>query len=126
MKIRQQQNLESNAKAWQSSLEFFRQENALLKYRLSEMVDNNEGSHFLQMAEHFQNELLISDENLKNLFSRLDGFLKDSRHSDNDGYLTAATDRKYIELKQDISNFEKKFLNLTQEFNSKMMESSQH
>ena len=47
--------------AWKRSLEFYKQENALLKYRLSEMVDKSEGDHFLQTAEYFQNEFLIKD-----------------------------------------------------------------
>ncbi|MDQ2720583.1 MAG: hypothetical protein M3Z26_12605 [Bacteroidota bacterium] len=37
---------EHEHKAWLRSVEFFMQENALLKYRLSDMVDNNEQNNF--------------------------------------------------------------------------------
>jgi len=61
MKFAKNNQFEHEHKAWQRSLEFFKQENALLKYRLSEMVDNNEEDVFLQLAEYFQNQLILKD-----------------------------------------------------------------
>src|SRR5690606_14922258 len=57
--------------AWKRTLEIFKQENSLLKYRLSEMVDESEGDHFLQTAEYFQNEFLKKDEWLQRLSHNL-------------------------------------------------------
>ena len=61
MKSVMNNQFEHEYNAWMRKIEFFSQENALLKYRLSEMVDNNEGNNFLQMAKYFQNELLLKD-----------------------------------------------------------------
>lgn len=47
---------------WERTLEFFKQENAFLKTRLSEVVDNNADKDFLALAEHFQNQFIIKDE----------------------------------------------------------------
>ena len=57
--------------SWKKILEDLRQHNALLKYRLSEIVDDNEDRNFLQLAEYFQNELLLKDETLKKLMKDL-------------------------------------------------------
>lgn len=62
---------------WTKALELLRQESALLKYRLSEMVDSDEENLFLQKAEYFQNELLLKDEWLKKLIKEVQ-YYKDS------------------------------------------------
>ncbi|MEO5909023.1 MAG: hypothetical protein ABIR50_11640, partial [Ginsengibacter sp.] len=71
MDILKNNQIEQEHESWQRTIEFLRQENALLKYRLSEMVDNNEENNFLQIAEYFQNELLIKDDMLKILIDEL-------------------------------------------------------
>jgi hypothetical protein len=110
-------------KAWQRRLEFLRQENALLKYRLSEMLDNTEDNYFLQMAEHFQNELLLKDEKLKTLFSKIQKFHADTnRMSDEKKGIHDLIERQ-SKLRNDIFEFEKQFLNLANEFNKKMLQS---
>src|SRR5665213_1563569 len=55
-------------------MEHFKQENVLLKYRLSKIVDDNEGKKFLEKAEDFQNELIIIDVLLEKLFNELEKF----------------------------------------------------
>lgn len=107
-------------------LEQFKQENVLLKYRLSEMVDNNEGSKFLQMAEYFQNELLITDEKLKKLFNKLDKFSHPHQNYINEKKLSGEIMTDYNKLKKDILQFENKFIILKKEFKEKMFENSNH
>lgn len=47
---------------WARSLEFFKQENAHLKDRLTQVVDKTSDKYFLAQAEHFQNQFIIKDE----------------------------------------------------------------
>ena len=47
---------------WGRSLDFFKQENAHLKDRLTEVVDITSDKNFLAQAEHFQNQFIIKDE----------------------------------------------------------------
>lgn len=109
---------------WKIKLEQAKQENVLLKYRLSEMVDNSESSQFLQMAEFFQNELLIMDDKLRNLFLKLEEFSRFSQQPKNGKELPGNLMADYNKLKKDISLFERKFLDLSKEFNRKMSENT--
>ncbi len=109
--------------AWQRRLEFFRQENALLKYRLSEMVDHNEEKDFLQMAEYFQNELLVKDEVLNKLIKEYKN-ISDTFDEQNDEMISEKIIHRHDELRNRISRFEKEFLHLSDEFNQKMLKSS--
>ncbi len=49
-------------RSWERLLEFFKQENAYLKNRLSEVLDLRSDKAFLPLAEHFQNLFIIKDE----------------------------------------------------------------
>jgi hypothetical protein len=64
-------DIDNDYQQWTNKLELFRQESALLKYRLSDMVDSDEQNLFLQKAEYFQNELLLKDEMLKKLIKEV-------------------------------------------------------
>lgn len=116
MKIVNHNQFKQEHKAWQTSLEFFKQENALLKYRLSEMVDNNEENGFLQMAEYFQNELLLKDELLNKL-------LKDLHGLQNAESISEKMISMQGKLRNEVLKAEKKFLHLYNEFNEKMLQS---
>jgi hypothetical protein len=116
-----QLQLEHEYEAWERSLEFFRQENTLLKYRLSEMVDNIEENKFLQMAEYFQNELLIKDEKLNELTKCLQMF---SGKMNTVGNQKEGPKKPICELdtlRKNILKFEKKFLVLVKDFNEKLL-----
>ena len=103
--------------SWKKILEDLRQQNALLKYRLSEIVDDNEDRNFLQLAEYFQNELLLNDEMLKKLmkdFQEITGIVKPNE---------AISDNRHeslVKLHGDILKFKKKYLTLSKEFHEKM------
>ena len=119
MSIIQNNQIKHEYTSWQRMLEFFRQENALLKYRLSDLVDNNEQNDFLSIAEYFQNEFLLKDEALNRLIKSV---------SELNAELNKMTDKNIPDeliyqqekLRNDILQFEKKFLDLSNEFNEKM------
>jgi len=115
-----QNQFEHEYKSWQSDLELFRQKNVLLKYRLSETVDNNEGNHFLQMAEYFQNELLLKDEDLKKLISNVREFLIELSEIKNKKEFKNEWIQKREKMRKNILIFKKEFLNLSNEFNKRM------
>jgi len=117
--IRQLQ-FEHENQAWERSLEFFKQENILLKYRLSEMVDNIEENNFLQMAEYFQNELLMKDEILNELTKCLQE-LSGKIPGGNGEQGAKRKNRKRDGLRQDILQFEKKFLVFAKDFNERLI-----
>ena len=116
MKIVNHNQFNQEHKAWQTSLEFFKQENALLKYRLSEMVDHNEEHGFLLMAEYFQNELLLKDELLNKLLKELHELQSAEKFSEQ---MISAQNK----LRNEVVKAEKKFLDLYSEFNKKMPQS---
>jgi len=118
--------LEHEYNSWKRKLEFFKQENALLKYRLSEMVDSYEGTSFLQMAEYFQNELLLKDEGLNKLTTSLTEFVNDGEEVRNQERHEEELIAKQNELRKKFLKFEKTFLSLSNEFNEKMLKIPEH
>lgn len=113
-------------KVWQKDLAFFRQENALLKYRLSGMVDENEGSSFLQMAEYFQNKFLLSDRKIEGLFESIRIFLEQFADLKPEEPLNKRVVDRQNKLEQAILQFEDDFLNLVNEFNEKRVTHRKH
>jgi len=104
----------------QNKLEHFNQENAVLKYRLSEMVDNDAENNFLQMAEYFQNELLLNDDMLKKLVKEFQEFSDLIYESPKGPLLTEKINENRHSLSKAISNFEKRFEVLSNEIKTKM------
>lgn len=121
MRIIQNNQIKHEHKSWQRSLEFFRQENALLKYRLSEMVDYNEQIHFLPVAEYFQNELLLKDEALNKLIKSVSELDIELNKVPVTKKIPESLVRRQEKLRTNIFQFEKKFLDLSNEFNEKML-----
>jgi hypothetical protein len=114
-------DIENDYQQWEKKLERFRQESALLKYRLSDMVDSDEENLFLQKAEYFQNELLLKDEMLKKLIKEVQNY-KDLRETKL--YLSKKINALHPKLQNDISKFERLFLILSKEFNEQMLQNS--
>jgi hypothetical protein len=123
MKIAKNNQFEHEHKAWQRSLEFFKQENALLKYRLSEMVDNNEEDVFLQLAEYFQNQLILKDEILNKLIKELHLFSEKFQELNNNEKLPENMVDQHDKFRKDVLQFEKKFLTHSNDFNERMLQS---
>ncbi|MFS8082095.1 MAG: hypothetical protein ACMG51_01480 [Ginsengibacter sp.] len=120
MKSSMHQQVIEEARSWIRRLEFFIQENALLKFRLSEIVDHNENAAALSLAEDFQNEMLLIDGRAKYLKRTILNFSKKIDEEELT-YLPATYDKKQKRLRENIVIFEKEFLNITNEFNSKLV-----
>lgn len=109
--------------AWKRSLEFFKQENALLKYRLSEMVDKSEGNDFLQTAEYFQNEFLKKDEWLQKLMHSLQSIQEETEGFKNMNQAENKLQTIQDDLRLQIGKFEHDFIRLSDDFNLKVLKS---
>lgn len=107
---------------WVRSLDFYKQENAYLKTRLSQVVDNNSDKVFLVTAEHFHNRFIFIDEYIKELKqdARMQlEMIKQSLAGHHAQDLTMAGLHK--KLRGEMSRFEKDIYNLKNEFNEKMV-----
>ena len=104
---------------WERLLDFFKQENAILKTRLSEVVDQLTDKDFIELAEHFQNVFIIKDE-----------FIDELRHDINNheillNTLLASTDeiadkkilKKQEKLRNEMEALEKDFTKDKNQFN---------
>ena len=125
MKTFKHNQLEAQNKAWERSLEFIKQENALLKYRLSEMVDYSDEKDFLQMAEYFQNELLLKDDALDKLIKELKNF-PDKINGQNDNENAEKILYEHDKLRNKMAQLEEEFSQLSNEFNREMLKNSKH
>ena len=103
-------------KTWSRLLDFFKQENTILKNRLAEVVDYRADKEFLVLAEQFQNKFIIKDEHIDEL--RHDATLQETDLTNNN---TALTDIKLIrrqeQLRNELEYFEIDFNKLKNEFN---------
>ena len=106
--------------SWLRLIEFYRQENALLKYRLSELVDDSEDKKFLQLAEHYQNEFLLKDDTLKKLLKNVRQYL--DWLEDGNENASGVLNNHHI-LRDEILGFEKNFISVSAEFNQTMLQS---
>jgi hypothetical protein len=103
-------------KTWSRMLEFFKQENAFLKNRLSEVLDHSTDRNFLALAEQFQNKFILKDEYIDELrhdINEHDRSLGNNPENDVDNSIT----RRQEKLRNEIEFFEKDFNNLKNEFN---------
>lgn len=112
-----EQNLHENM-TWQRALDFYLQENAFLKTRLSQVLDNNTDRDFVALAEHFQNSFIHNDECIKDLQKDI---IKTQRHL-KDSAAGGRYDEKKIrqehrKLQNEMGYFEKNFSALKNEFN---------
>ncbi len=108
--------------AWERALDFYLQENAFLKTRLSLVLDNTMDSNFIAKAEYFQNGFIHNDDCIKDLKSDviyLQRSLKDfiaGKYGD-EKKLTI----KYNKLHNEMGHFDKQFLALKSEFNQYLL-----
>ena len=125
MKTSKNNQFEAENKAWEKSLEFIKQENALLKYRLSEMVDYSDEKDFLQMAEYFQNELLLKDDALDKLIKELKNF-PDKINGQNANEDAEKILCEHNRLRHNMAQLDQECLQLSNEFNREMSKNSKH
>lgn len=103
-------------RSWIRLLEFFKQENTLLKNRLAEVVDQQADRDFLALAEQFQNKFIIKDEFIDELRHDVNIQLQEIIKTDD-----SSTNQKLIKkqgmLRNEMEYFEKEFTSLKNEFN---------
>jgi len=103
---------------WQRTLDFYLQENAFLKTRLSHVLDNDTDKDFIAKAEYFQNGFIHNDECMKDLQTdialsqRMIKEIMDGRSQDENKVF-----QKHKKLRNEVGYFEKNFANLRNEFN---------
>lgn len=102
---------------WSRSLDFFKQENAHLKDRLSEIVDKTSDKHILAQAEHFQNQFIIKDEfidELKHDINEQAKLIKDCSRKNQNGTVDFCSIQD--KLREQMQYLEKDFAELRKAF----------
>lgn len=103
-------------KTWLRLLEFFKQENSVLKTRLAEVLDQKNNKDFLALAEHFQNLFIIKDEFIDEL--RHDVNLQIQALSNKEKtILDQKVMKKQEKLRNEMEYMENDFSKLKNEFN---------
>jgi hypothetical protein len=107
---------------WERALNLYRLENALLKTRLSQVVDKNADKDFVNIAEDFHNRLLFTDEHINELFvdlRRQKQLIKRSASGSTlqDNFIAGMQDK----LRTGMENFEKDITILRNDFNTKLI-----
>ena len=104
MKTMSKNKLQNDPDTWQKTLTGILHQNALLKYTLSEIVDENEDKNFLPIAEYFQNELLLKDEKVRILLKEVNEFNEIVPEDCDKKYK-----QKYEKLEHKILDFQKNY-----------------
>jgi hypothetical protein len=103
-------------KTWLRLLEFFKQENTVLKTHLAEVLDQKTNKEFLALAEHFQNQFIIKDEFIDEL--RHDVNLQiDALTGKDKSKLEETMIKKQEKLRNEMEYMETDFSKLKNEFN---------
>lgn len=108
------QNYLQQLKSWQESLINLQHENAMLKIKLSELVDNSVMSDFLQKAESLHAELISNDESLTVLLDSVN-HLSAAISSEKKMDLPKAK-VKVSQISSDIHKYRKRFTMLSGRF----------
>ena len=104
---------------WERLLEYLKQENAFLKTRLAEVLDQSTNKNFLALAEQFQNRFILKDEfidELRHDIHEQDKLLKE-QYINKPKTLDPKTIKKQEKLRNEMAYLEKDFPMLKNEFN---------
>lgn len=116
VKITKPDQFHHENKTWNRMLEFFKQENAFLKTRLSEVVDHRTDKEFLILAETYQNKFIIKDNYIDELRHDINlqdqDLLKINTHEPDNKLI-----KRQEKLRNEMEYFEKDFNTLKNEFN---------
>lgn len=82
--------------SWIRLIDFLHQENAFLKTRLSEVMDDITNKQNLALAEHFQNQFLVKDDVYDHMKNDL------QRHADKWNQQTSADESNAVQLLKKI------------------------
>lgn len=120
MAISKQDQLRHENNTWNREIEFFKQENALLKTRLSVVIDSSNDKKFILLAEYFQNQFLLKDELISDLKSDINNQGNEIKLNINKNELPGEILNRQETLRKEISYFETDFSRLKNEFNQSL------
>lgn len=107
---------------WERALDFYKQENAFLKTRLSEVVDNNSDKIFLALAEHFNNRFLFMDEYIKEFRKDIRMQVSMIKESISGNHIQdKVLNNLQVKLRKEMDLFEKDIYVLKTDFNKKLV-----
>lgn len=107
---------------WERALNFYMQENAFLKTRLSQVVDNNTDKAFVNLAEHFNNRFILTDEYISQLAEDNKTQKEIVKQSILGNQLQDTLMNKLQKkLRTEMEDFEKEISGLKNEFNKKLV-----
>lgn len=115
--ISRHDQFESENIMWQRFLKFFNQENVALKTRLSLVIDSKDDKNLFNLAEYFQNQFLLKDEEGEKLEEEITNQLARLNVCPHIGYVSPEIQRYQESLRGEITYFESDFLRLKNEFN---------
>ncbi len=94
---------------WKKSLDTFLHENAILKIKLANVLDENNSKTFLGTAEDFQNSFIAKDELIKEISGDISAQKLLLNKAD---LMTNTLLLKQQKLRNEINHFEKSYSNL--------------
>ena len=108
--------------SWGRALDFYKQENAFFKTRLSQVVDHDSDKLFVAAAENFHNKFIVTDEYIADLGRdiRLQmDIIKQALNADPEKEKLMGVRQK--KLRGAMSRFEKEIYCLKTDFNEKLV-----
>lgn len=104
---------------WLNVLSFYKDDIKVMQKRIEEIVQKNTANDIMAQVEHFQNQLIIQQNNIDNMRKHIE---KDEQYllSEVNKNMVAVDHRKvedHTEERQDIAVFEKNFEDLRKNLN---------
>ena len=116
LKISKPDQFHHENKTWVRMLEFFKQENIILKNRLSEVLDHSSDKAFLALAEQFQNKFILKDDYIDELRHDMNKQETDLSE-EKDNVVNIKLLKRQEKLRNEMEYFEKDFNQLKNDFN---------
>jgi hypothetical protein len=112
------------SQTWERALDFYKQENAYLKTRLSHVVDNNSDKVFLALAEQYNNRFVFIDDYIKEFRKDIRMQMEMIKQSLQGNHTQdKVMNRLQNKLRGEMERFEKEISTLKNEFNKKLVTS---
>lgn len=106
---------------WLKALEFYRGELKFWRNRLGEVVARNSSREILQEAEHFQNQVIIQEENidiLRHDIKQLENRLEEVMHKSPGNGSSQKLNEVENQLRERLKTFEHIYVDLKHEYYS--------
>jgi len=119
VEISKSEQFQHENQTWERVLNFFKQENNVLKTRLSVVLDQEIGKDFLALAEQFQNRFILKDEFIGELNHDVNDQNRLLRENMANGTqsVTGKLIKRQDKLRNEMEYLEKDFAFLKNEFN---------